>query len=74
MFENDDTAHLRQDQFSWRTALKGYAVLVRGTSTRTHVYTTLAGAENAVARAKDRGQVAEMQLVRLVPVPAWRRP
>ncbi|GAA5025339.1 hypothetical protein GCM10023258_18180 [Terrabacter aeriphilus] len=67
MFETYDTTSDRQDQFSKRNALKAYAVLVHGPSIRTRVYTTLAGAERAVARARARGEWVEMCLVRLVP-------
>lgn len=55
-----------------RAALRGYAVVVYGPAVRTRVYTTLAGAENAVARATERGSSAQMCLVRLVPTPNGR--
>lgn len=74
MFEDQNTGHPRQDQRSWRDDLRGHAVLVRGTACRTRIYMTLRGAENAVARARERGDFAEMCLVRLTPVPGrrWR--
>ena len=68
-----DTGDPRQDEFSWQKGLKQYAVLVWGSSTRTRTYTTLDGAQRAVARARQRGDFAQMCLVRLVPVPG-RRP
>ena len=74
MSKNNFTGSLRQHEFSWRRGLKQYAVLVWGSSVRTRTYTTLEGAEKAVARARERGDFAEMCLVRLVPVRGWRRP
>lgn len=43
-----------------------FAVLVRGKTVRRHLY--LPAAERAVRRARGRGDVAEMVLVRLVPI------
>ena len=47
-----------------------YAVLVRGKTTRRHLYFNLPAAERAVRRALARGADADMVLVRLVPVDA----
>lgn len=47
-----------------------YAVLVRGKTTRRHLYSNLPAATNAVARAHARGDRADLILVRLVPVDA----
>lgn len=50
-------------------AFQGYAVLVRGAkSERRHLYLTIAPAERVVRRARARGDLAELVLVRLVPV------
>ncbi len=46
------------------------AVLVRGKTTRRHLYFNLPAAERAVQRALARGADADMVLVRLVPVDA----
>ena len=45
-----------------------FAVLVRGKTTRRHLYFNLPAAERAVRRALGRGDVAEMVLVRPEPV------
>lgn len=45
-----------------------YAVLVRGRSIRRHLYFNLPAAERVVKRAQNRGDQAELILVRLVPV------
>jgi hypothetical protein len=47
-----------------------YAVLVRGKTTRRHLYFNLPAAERAVQRALARGADADMVLVRLVRVDA----
>lgn len=47
-----------------------YAVIVRGRSVRRHLYFNLPAAERTVKRARARGAVAEMVLVKLVPVDA----
>lgn len=47
-----------------------YAVLVRGKTVRRHLYFNLPAAERAVKRAANRGDSAELILVRLVPVDA----
>ena len=72
MYEIDDTESVGQRRSHRLNGLKAYAAVVHGTSVRMRVYNTLAGAENAVARAKERGQAAEITLVRLMPVPSWR--
>lgn len=66
------THHPRHRSATPLPALRGYAVVVYGPAVRTRVYMTLAGAENAVGRATDRGWTAEMSLVRLVPTPNGR--
>lgn len=45
-----------------------YAVLVRGKTVRRHLYFNLPAAERALRRARARGALAEMVLVRLEPV------
>lgn len=45
-----------------------YAVLVRGKTVRRHIYLNLPAATRTVARARARGDRADMILVRLVPV------
>ena len=45
-----------------------YAVLVRGRTVRRHLYFNLPAAERAVKRAHARGDLADLVLVRLVPV------
>lgn len=47
-----------------------YAVLVRGKSVRRHLYFNLPAATRAVKRAHDRGDRADLVLVKLVPVDA----
>lgn len=47
-----------------------YAVLVRGRSVRRHLYFNLPAAQRTVRRAIERGDRAEMILVKLVPVDA----
>ena len=47
-----------------------YAVLVRGKSVRRHLYFNLPAADRTVKRALERGDKAELILVRLVPVDA----
>lgn len=68
MYCTQNIPHPRQG-CAGRPHLKGFAVVVEGRAIRTRVYLTLEGAERAVARAIDRGDVATMQLVRLVQVP-----
>jgi hypothetical protein len=45
-----------------------YAVVVIGKAARRHVFFGLPAAERAVKRAHDRGDYAELVLVRLMPV------
>jgi hypothetical protein len=45
-----------------------YAVVVIGKATRRHVFFGLPAAERTVKRAHDRGDYAELVLVRLIPV------
>lgn len=62
----DDTRH----QADALAAVTGYALAVETGAGRyrRRLFLTLAAAENAVARARARGQYAEVILVRVVPV------
>lgn len=51
---------------------ESFAVLVRGKSVRRHLYFNLPAATRTVARARARGDHAEMVLVKLVPVNSRR--
>lgn len=64
--DHDHTRH----QADPRAAVAGYALAVETGNGRyrRRLFLTLAAAENAVARARQRGQYAEIILVRIVPV------
>lgn len=47
---------------------EAFAVLVRGKSLRRHLYLNLPAAERVVRQARARGDLADLVLVRLVPV------
>lgn len=59
-----------RDQADVVSAVTGYALAVETGAGRyrRRLFLTLAAAENAVSRARERGQYAEIILVRLVPV------
>lgn len=67
LVNHDQYSH---DQADVRAAVTGYALAVETGSGRyrRRLFLTLSAAENAVRRARERGQYAEVILVRVVPV------
>ena len=73
--EGAETGLVYQDQYNHDqadvlAAVTGYALAVETGNGRyrRRLFLTLAAAENAVRRARERGQYAEVVLVRVVPV------